>query len=295
MTIALGVLARDGFVLAADTQETYAGMLKVDQPKIMAATAGTPLQNSGVIAVSGAGNAGYVDALTQDVCQWFLEKKPRDLEQARLGLKSVIAAFDAEHVRPYATLPEYERPGVSMLVAAHMGKGRGSFWVSDKSTLHEHVPFAAVGIGAPHANLLLGRLWQECDLVTAARLAAYVLFCVKRQVDGCGSKTEMLFVNKKGEAYTYSSRLLLDLEREYSQFMEIEERSIRYVLGFKTKSSRSELAELHHYQKIFRKKVTAIKWMRKEGLGTTELGTRDTHIRRWVDDTGRGMSRRKTR
>jgi hypothetical protein len=74
MTIAIGAIARDGLVLAADTQES-GGYWKHDQGKIYECGRGlleTPNGGAAFCLVSGAGHAHLVDvaslALTRRFC-----------------------------------------------------------------------------------------------------------------------------------------------------------------------------------------------------------------------------------
>ena len=60
MTIALGILASDGVVVATDTQETVQGYWKRHEGKIQAAQTA-----QGAVVVAGAGRAAYADALGQ--------------------------------------------------------------------------------------------------------------------------------------------------------------------------------------------------------------------------------------
>src|SRR5207247_11290193 len=69
MTIAIGLLATDGVVIAADTQESagYPGDMKSSGTKILWAlrsNASNP-PVTGAFAVSGAGTVGYLDAVNQ--------------------------------------------------------------------------------------------------------------------------------------------------------------------------------------------------------------------------------------
>src|SRR2546428_6976952 len=92
MTIALGILAKDGVVLAADTQETYAGIFKVDQSKITAVLNGTPKAPRGAFVVSGAGTAGHLDSIQQDLCEAFSKKGPKKIAEVRQIVRSEVLA-----------------------------------------------------------------------------------------------------------------------------------------------------------------------------------------------------------
>ena len=76
MTIALGLLASDGIVIAADTQETYSGALKVNHPKISGALNGDRFNPEGVFIVTGAGSAVHLDPIGQELSDAFETKPP---------------------------------------------------------------------------------------------------------------------------------------------------------------------------------------------------------------------------
>src|SRR5438552_17699196 len=105
MTIALGILAKDGVVLAADTQETFSGVFKVDQAKILATVLGTSTKNDGVFGVSGAGSGGHIDAISQELCDSFWRQHPKTLVDVGDDIRKRVSDFHAQHVLPYSTLP----------------------------------------------------------------------------------------------------------------------------------------------------------------------------------------------
>src|SRR5437667_12469328 len=75
MTIAIGLLATDGVVIAADTQESagYPGDMKSSGTKILGAlrsdASNPPV--TGAFAVSGAGTVGNLDAVNQKLAESF--------------------------------------------------------------------------------------------------------------------------------------------------------------------------------------------------------------------------------
>src|SRR5262249_16516657 len=157
-TIALGILASDGLVIAADSQETY-GNLQTDQGKILATHLGHEGPAAAVLALSGSGWSSYIDALNQELCASFQKKKPKNLEDVETDLKERLRDFNREHVLPYLRLPEVERPSVSLIVGAQVG-GKRCLWMTDHAVVHQVYPYAAVGSGAVHASVVLERLWQ---------------------------------------------------------------------------------------------------------------------------------------
>src|SRR5688500_20129682 len=79
MTIAVGIIASDGIVIAADTEESYGSTAKISGNKILLRSSA-----DGDMAISGSGNAYYIDAVAQELEDEFL-KQPID----QLDRKSV--------------------------------------------------------------------------------------------------------------------------------------------------------------------------------------------------------------
>src|SRR5437763_7400088 len=82
MTIALGLLAKNGLVLAADTQETYGNGWKVSQAKIIPGlSANASKHGRNHIAVAGAGSGDYIDSLARKFINAFADtsKSPHEI------------------------------------------------------------------------------------------------------------------------------------------------------------------------------------------------------------------------
>jgi hypothetical protein len=101
MTIALGILARDGAVLAADTEEVsgYAGGIKNSSQKIMTAMCGAIAGEPQLAqAISGAGSGTYLDAIMPKVLR-TLPVSPYDPDEAERAIESRLSKFYKQHVR----------------------------------------------------------------------------------------------------------------------------------------------------------------------------------------------------
>lgn len=152
--------------------------------------AGDPAVPSMDIAISGAGTAGYIDALTQQLIATFQRHHPpksgMSLDDA---LETTVREFYKNNVIPFACYPAHERPDVSMLIAYQRG-GVRRILKSENTTLVETGGYATVGAGAFFANTILSRIWQgPYDLRATQLLAAYVISNVKDRIDGCGKNT----------------------------------------------------------------------------------------------------------
>lgn len=192
MTIAIGILASDGLVIAADSQETIPGFWKVEQDKIMAAHQVHAGLAQGGIGISGAGLGVYVDELSQRWIRTFTDNPLALTVELQALLDNELEDFHERKVVPFSGYPVNERPEIYLL-AACARNGWRSPWESSLNVLTDRTPvgYAAVGVGAMHARTLLGRFYSRFhfDLARAVLLAAYVLFHVKESVDGCGKRT----------------------------------------------------------------------------------------------------------
>lgn len=112
MTIAIGLIAKDGVVIAADRQETE-GDQKKDQRKIDTLWAG----GIGSLVVAGAGNGPYIDSMTTKLQYAFGSQvwKWSDHEAMTEKFRASHAAFYSDAVLPFAGYQPYERPDYELL------------------------------------------------------------------------------------------------------------------------------------------------------------------------------------
>ena len=97
MTIALGLIAREGIVIAADRQETE-GEHKKAQRKIESLWA-LPV---GALLVSGAGNGPYIDTMIERLRLCFGTTQSKEYPAAMTNeFRSVHSIFYSEAVLPY--------------------------------------------------------------------------------------------------------------------------------------------------------------------------------------------------
>lgn len=207
MTIAIGIRGTDGMVMAADTQVSTGGDLKGSQSKLLSFAshdADKPEAGSlaGICVVSGAGDSGYVQALTEELGFVFLDN-PK-LMTMRIGKNSTASLrseflkclqhFYKQHVIPFASFPARDRPEVEMLLGVYRHHILAMF-STEKTTINHVSAYKAIGIGATFAELLLDRLWKSSSVNELEVLAAYVMFLVKESVEGCGKYTQIITIN----------------------------------------------------------------------------------------------------
>src|SRR5438128_1271378 len=95
MTIALGLLATDSVVIAADSQETYFGGRKTDVEKILTGfhLKAEAEDDAGAIATSGAGESGYLDYIQEEIVAAFRDHPEETLPEFNNRLKGVMLDF----------------------------------------------------------------------------------------------------------------------------------------------------------------------------------------------------------
>lgn len=200
MTIAVGILARDGVVLAADTLETVQGYWKGEQGKIRWVEQHGQLHPNaerfdGACAVTGTGRGEAVEAIQQRLLHAFgYERSAVTPEILRPLLERELSAYYAENIIPFASFNDPNDQGLQLLVA-YERNCRHALWCSDRTALVQHMA-VAVGIGAYHAKTLLGKFGKlyQLSVQTVAAIAAYIVYDVKEHIDGCGRFTDVRYI-----------------------------------------------------------------------------------------------------
>lgn len=228
MTIALGLIAREGIVIAADRQETE-GEHKKAQSKIESLWA-LPV---GALLVSGAGNGPYIDTMTERLRYSFGTTQSKEYPKGMTDeFRTVHSAFYTEAVLPFAQYQPYERPDYELLfgcstVNSHL------LWYSHKLTLNQvQAGYRAVGIGANAAESLLSKFYvMNLPLKVAIALAAYVIYEVKNSVEGCGFETDVMFTQKDKPPARIMHPMIKRMEDAFLKFRLIERDELYQCIG----------------------------------------------------------------
>ncbi len=251
MTIAIGLLARDGFVIAADTQVGIPGYLNMSFGKVAYGTkrAGGDVSS---LVVTGAGNVKYLEALRAAEIEAFLDRDEHPSAGAvEAHLASRIECFEREHVAPYAHLPNC--PDVSLLMG-YESNGQRRIWVTERNLLIPCLQYGAVGAGEMFAKIVLDQYWFEGDVTSVSVLAAYVLFLVKRHVDGCGHETDLVRVSKSGAMHS-DRKVIRNLEEVFREFSDFQAHALRYTLPLGDASGENKADRLFQRLSAIRQKV----------------------------------------
>lgn len=206
MTIAVGVLATDGVVLAADTQLTIPQIWKGEFGKFTAAHKSSTDASSGACAITGATTAyECLHRLGDDLRHDFVDNLySADKAAAFQRFGSVIRRFHNRYVFPVTHNP----PEVNVLIG-YQRDGVLALWQSNGNMLVEQPHFGAVGAGAHAASAWLNRVWKlSLDVPKAVVIAALATALAKDSVDGCGKRTHVVAV--EGDDYRFIEQSLIN-------------------------------------------------------------------------------------
>jgi 20S proteasome alpha/beta subunit len=227
LTIALGLVAHDGVVIAADRQSTEGGHKK-PQRKIESLWA----LSVGALLVSGAGTASYIETMTQRLRFAFGTTQSRDSADGMTEeFRAVHSAFYSEAVLPFAPYEFQQRPDYELLFGCSTDK-RHLLWYSEKLTLNQVDGFRAVGVGASAAEALLSKFYvTNLPLKVAIALAAYVVYEVKNSVEQCGFETDVLFTQSGMPPARVSPEPLKEMEEAFLRFRLVERDELFQFIG----------------------------------------------------------------
>jgi hypothetical protein len=236
LTIALHMWSGDfSYVTAADTQTTYyPSGEKVHGGKIAGAWRRDPW---GAINITGAGDALYIDALSQKLIEHFDDFKGATIEQLKRNFERITRAFYAIHVLPFVgRLQDENLPDYKLLVAV-THHGIGKLWTVHKTIVEEAGIYECVGVGTAAARSLIGRFWSQYPtLDSTCILAAYVIYRVKSSVEGCGLKTEIRFIHRNTLGFVRPD-LIDQWESLFKKYDDLEEEIFYHAMNFAIRPS----------------------------------------------------------
>jgi len=216
VTIAAGILCKDGVVLCADTEHTISEDRKSQGSKLTLGGWHYPFEDyrehrdrdvSLTIGFGGAGHLPWITGFIQGMNKEVLEEVPDEFDQKVLeeSFEKYSRAYFEKYIKAYADNPNH-RPQVDMLVLATFSRSRSTthaiYNIHDNLFLKtDEESFMAVGVGAPVfqslANVLFGsRQGMWWNRRQAASIAVYIMAKVKSEVPGCGGNTQIIMVGK---------------------------------------------------------------------------------------------------
>jgi len=262
MTIAVGVLASDGVVLAADTEYTW-GYLKTSGEKIWTAEA-----NGSAVAVAGAGGSDYVEAVSQELLDNFqAAPEAASAEEIKKRFGTVLSSFHREHVVPFAEF--HSQLTTVCLLVAYQRESEAHLWATQFTNIRRRGPYAVIGLGCEYAAALLGQVFRgklarDIHTALAERIAAYAVFDTKNNVQNCGKKTSMVAL-QGGRVIETSPSKLQALTSHFETFEDLQTLGLRYALGFPYSDEQKASTNLTGYFSRLREDVMRSEALRFDG------------------------------
>lgn len=234
MTIALGILASDGIVLAADTEMTWGDYIKTEGAKI------SVFRDSG-LAIAGAGDGDYLEAVAYDLERAYRSLNSNDFARIERTLQATLATFHRQHVTPLKD-PNLD---VWLLIGLQRREKR-VLWTTRKSTMRPCV-YSAIGIGAADAHSLFtqffeGERYPDVTVKMAQIIAVYLVYMVKERVRGCGKNTDMVLIHD-GTTEQLSRSDVRGLEYHVNRLLDLQAHVAQFALGYILTNDEKQVAE----------------------------------------------------
>ncbi len=223
LTIAIGVIASDGIVIAADRQES-SGYQKTDEGKITGMWKANPF---GSVIITGSGASSSLDSISAKLRSWFHDESISD-RQFPEGLELSHRTFYESNVMPIARY-DNERVDYSLIVGYASPRTR-KIWYTDALNLVEVEDYWAVGMGAPAAKAILSKLWLPLPVSEAVNLAAFALSEVKASTDYCGLGSDLTYTTA-GQMVSVSDDDVEEMERAFAKFRISERTHFHRCMG----------------------------------------------------------------
>jgi ATP-dependent protease HslVU (ClpYQ) peptidase subunit len=199
MTIALGVLASDGVVIAADAQETYGDYFKTFALKVHSAMTHSNIHSNvkSAVVVTGAGPGVYLDAVAHRIIHAFHQNQDTRIGDFEAHLEEFLKGFWAEHVTPLQ--PHTDRQ-FELIVGAEI-EGQRGLWLTDGNLIRPSAGFEAAGTGRSYARMAVQRYAINLGAQSAALLAVLGVMQAREYDNYCGKGTSVTFI-KENRTYT---------------------------------------------------------------------------------------------
>lgn len=195
MTIALGVICRDGLIIAADTRfATTEGFMQDDGCKVTAF-----LTPSGVFVTaytSESGTAG--ETLVNEITADLKEHDPCSWNAVEQWLKASMVRWYSEY---------REEPKTQVIIGAFVNRETALYFCQPPNTVNRNsTGYLGIGVGASVTDPLFRTLFGS--LVSphvCLREISYLMHRAKKENAFCGGHTDAVFLKKE-----YSKPLLIE-------------------------------------------------------------------------------------
>jgi len=231
MTIALGMLASTGVVLATDTEESWGdvGDIKTATTKMISVSRKEVTGNSFCMAVAGAGNSDYLQRVKLELAAKVFASPTWRFETSSDMVEEYLLKFYGDHITPFwPDVKDFQ------LIAGVAGSTQGHLWITDKTTV---VPcpygYEAVGVGRAYATALLSRFHSTgMNLESCSLLAIHVVHCVKEFIGGCGKQTHVVACTAENNVHLNPAKVD-EAERLLKKLFAIDHSVVSFAISYR--------------------------------------------------------------
>lgn len=195
MTIAAGFRFNGGILICADTEQTYAGSLKVSDTKIVKIEDFYP-EAKVAFAISGSVDLAIMatEKFKQECGTITLTR-----QSIKDALESVLIRVHSEHIHPHPAYGTERGPAFDLIASVWTKIDGLTLLASSETAVREVKNYTCAGMGLYLARYLI-------DLIPDRNMsrsdvefwAIYILQQVKAYVPFCGGPSEFLFMDNHG-------------------------------------------------------------------------------------------------
>jgi hypothetical protein len=245
VTIIAGFQCVDGILICSDTEQSWSSTSKSQVKKV-------PLYQLGkmTIGVGGAGDGSLCDFVAQDLAK-YLVRTSYDWKNIEAGLNAYAQNIFSQHVMPYASFPVESIPDISFLIAITMD-GEAHLFKWERNFLYAIPPMhhTAIGIGIVQAEQLLSEIQFYYPYEQMLFFATRMMYKVKQLVQGCGGKTEVVFLNRNSGHSVHWGIFPID-EVEHVTMM-VDEFLTDHVMSFIANTTINSPQSIDQHMKMIR-------------------------------------------
>jgi hypothetical protein len=277
MTAIVGMFSTDNnLVIGADSEESGETLKRrVDKLRLFYDLRGNTM------VIGGAGPACHVDTLAELFTDDFLEKPAwkNDPELKNLFRKR-LEDYYKNHVLCWPSVIEREDNDFSMIIGLSSRGRKGQphvhrLWTTDRNTLTDAFPHAAIGLGRTYAQSLMED-YRGCYSDILASLAViHILQKIKRDVSNCGRDTQIWRFANDGPC-RISGEVIHKAEESFTRLERVRRMQFFNVVDTEARTNEADKEHDLHLQSEqskmrseFRKLASEIEEDHKKGIDRT--------------------------
>jgi hypothetical protein len=228
MTVALGVLGAAGIIVGADTEVTI-GYQKTEGLKVSTGISfGLHGKNPSAIAITGAGDGGYLDYLFEEFTQFFRDHPGLSITQLFSRFRGMLRSFHKDHIVPF--LPTEPDLGVDLIIGVQR-KNETALWTNSRSALKKVRDYHIVGCGDTEAKRVFRHAtWARHDLGLLAAVACYAIQRAKESATYCGKNTILFYITNHS-VHLVDPAVIDKAEALFHRYQRQEGQSFMYAVG----------------------------------------------------------------